>query len=101
MKNNVVNFLKNKECSDMFKKYGIIKVDLFWSYARWEQTKNSDIDILIENNQLIHKLTFRDILKIEKYLKNKLWVPSVDIWTRKSFNKHMLPYIEKELLQII
>mgnify|MGYP001943795435 CR=1 FL=1 len=98
--NDVITYLTSSECTDMFNSYWINKVYLFGSYSRWEQNKKSDIDLLIDTNRWIHKLTLFDLIEIEDFLKNKLWVPSVDIWTRKSLNKHILSYVEKDLIKI-
>ena len=40
----------------VLKKYEIVKAGIFGSYARGEQKKNSDIDILIEFNGSLLKL---------------------------------------------
>ncbi len=46
-KNNIINFLqKNK--TKFFKKYQISNITLFGSYARDENTSDSDVDIAIE-----------------------------------------------------
>lgn len=43
----VLNYLSNNK--EMFyKQFNIIKIGIFGSYARNEQTENSDIDIIIE-----------------------------------------------------
>ena len=97
MNNNVITFLKSKECVDFFKKYWIKKVDLFWSYARWEETKNSDLDLLVSCNEICR---FKDFLIIEDFLIKKLNIKFVDIWEHISINKIIWPYIEKDLLTI-
>lgn len=51
------------------KKRGVKKIGLFGSYARGEQKKNSDIDILVE---LDKKLSLLDLAKIKKALESKL-----------------------------
>jgi predicted nucleotidyltransferase len=37
-----------KKCAKIFKKYGVKKAAVFGSYARGEQKKKSDIDLLVE-----------------------------------------------------
>lgn len=97
---DVITFLKSKEVSDMFDKYGITKAYVFWSYARGEEKKDSDLDLMIENDRNIYPITLFDYMDIEKYFQEKIGVPKVDIGTRRSINKHVMPYIEKDLLQI-
>ena len=97
---DVIKFLKSKEVSEMFDKYAITKVYVFWSYARWEATNDSDLDLMIDWDNNIYKMTLFDYIDIEKYFQEKIWVKKVDIWTKRSINKHIYPYIEKDLLQI-
>ena len=59
-KNEIITFLrKNKPY--LKKHFGVTKIALFGSYAREEQTKKSDIDILIEMK--IHDFDTRYDLK--------------------------------------
>jgi len=99
-KSKVLEYLKSKEVSNMFDKYWIIEAYVFWSYSRWEQTKSSDLDLLIKNDRNKYKMTIVDYVNIEKFLKNKIWVSKVDIWTKKSINKIFMPFIKKDLVKI-
>ncbi len=46
MRNDIEDMKKN--IRKILKKYGIVRAGIFGSFARGEQKKNSDIDILIE-----------------------------------------------------
>jgi uncharacterized protein len=73
-------------------------VYLFGSYARSEQSKDSDIDLLIDFNEdaIIGLIRLSRIkINIEKKLSQK-----VDILTRGSISPHILPFIEKDLIKI-
>lgn len=96
----VLQKLKNIEVKNNLDKYSISHLYLFGSYARWEEKKDSDLDIMIEYNRDKHKLTMFDLVKIESYFKAEIWVNKVDIVTKKSINKHLKPFIEKDLIKI-
>ena len=76
---------------ETLKKNGIKKASIFGSFARGEETKNSDIDILIEAKKGTSLFGFAGI-KIE--LEDKLG-RKVDLITYKSIH----PYLKKRILQ--
>ncbi|MGA2296595.1 MAG: nucleotidyltransferase domain-containing protein [FCB group bacterium] len=83
---------------DYFSTQPVEKVYLFGSYARSQQNKDSDIDLLLEfeSNAKIGLIQFsRMKLDIEKALNNK-----VDILTNKSISPHILPFIQNDLIKI-
>ena len=47
MRKNKINKIK-KPIVDVLKKHGVKKAGIFGSYARGEQKKNSDVDILVQ-----------------------------------------------------
>ena len=72
------------------KKNGIKKAGIFGSYARGEQRKNSDIDILFESPK---KLSLFGLVKLENSLKDKL-KKKIDLVTYKSLS----PLIKERVL---
>jgi hypothetical protein len=57
----------------MLKKHSVSKAGIFGSYARGEEKKKSDIDILIEINKNISLLDFIDLkLKLEEIIGKKI-----------------------------
>lgn len=79
------DFLKNN--------YKIKKIGIFGSYIRKEDTKKSDIDILIELEEN-SKLTLLDIIRLERFL-SKLLNKKVDLLTVDSLS----PYIKDSILK--
>ncbi|MBU0907097.1 MAG: nucleotidyltransferase family protein [Nanoarchaeota archaeon] len=78
------------------KKHGVKKAGIFGSYARGEQNKKSDIDILIEPPKNIG-LGFVSInLELEDKLKRK-----VDLLTYRSINALLKKRILKEEVRIL
>jgi hypothetical protein len=90
----VIQDIKQK-IIEILNKRKVVKAGIFGSYARGEQTKESDIDILIEfDGSLI------DMVKIERELKDKL-KKKVDLLTYNGINAHLKDRILKEEIRII
>jgi len=101
MKKSIIDILKDSNVKAYFKKYWITNLYLFWSYSRWDIKKNSDLDLLIDYDRTIHKITLLDLANLENYLQKKTWIKKVDFVTKNSINKKLAHYIEKDLIQII
>ncbi len=96
-KEEILQYLfKNK---DLYKKkYNIIKLGIFGSFARDEQTENSDIDLIIEmelNTQEIFekKQEFKKILK-QKYKRD------IDLCRERSIKPIFKNYILNEVIYV-
>lgn len=78
------------------KKHNISYVALFGSFARGEETKKSDVDLVVRFSKQIGLFEFSGIkLGLEKKLKRK-----VDLVTEGSINKHVKKYIMEDLTTI-
>jgi len=77
--------------------YKPIKVGVFGSQARSEAAKDSDIDLLINVKQ---PLNLFDLVEIEEELSTLLGI-EIDLVTEQSLNKHLKPYIDKEIKYIL
>lgn len=70
-------------------------MSLFGSYARIEQIRESDIDILVEFSSSVG-FEFVDLaIELEQLLNQR-----VDLVSRKGVKADMLPYIEKDLIYV-
>ena len=67
---------------------------IFGSYARNEQTKESDLDILVNFGETISLL---DIIGLEQELSEKLGI-KVDLLTERAVHLKIKKYIEKDLI---
>lgn len=94
-KNNVLDKIKPK-IIEILKKKGIKKAGIFGSYARGEQEKNSDIDILIEPTKGMGMEFIRLNLELEKELGLK-----VDLVSYNGINPHLKKYILTGEVRII
>jgi len=79
-----------KAVAGVLKKQGIKKAGLFGSYARGEQKKGSDIDILIEPTK---EMTLLDVVRLEMLLK-KILKRKIDLLTYNGIN----PYLKEQIL---
>jgi uncharacterized protein len=86
--------LKNK-IREILKKNGIVRAGVFGSYARGEQRKNSDIDILVEFDDSLLKL-----IKLERELKNEINL-KVDLLTYNGIHPLLKKRILNEEVRII
>ena len=72
-------------------------IGLFGSYARNEETEKSDIDLVFE---LKEKYSLFDLMDLKETLKNKL-DKEVDLVSRKFLNRHLKPFIEKDMVILL
>lgn len=74
----------------------ISKAYLFGSYARNEQTQDSDVDILVDFEK---QANLFDLIGLQQNLSELLKL-KVDLLSSKGVSKFMLPYIEKDKVLI-
>ena len=88
-KENIKNILlKNKE---ILKKYKIKRLGLFGSFLKGTNKKNSDIDLLVEFNEVIDLFEFVHIIRQLK----KIFKAKVDLVTPDALK----PYIKDKILK--
>ncbi len=78
---------------ELREKYGVKKIGIFGSYVRKENTKNSDIDVLVD---IGIQIGFFKFLNLERYLSNLLGI-KVDLVTRNALK----PFIGQRILKEI
>jgi predicted nucleotidyltransferase len=83
------NFLKEK--------FGVKELLLFGSFARGEETLNSDVDLVVEFFPEYE--TFRNYMALKSYLEELLGRP-VDLLVKGGIKEHFLAEIEKEALNV-
>ncbi|MEK6938171.1 MAG: nucleotidyltransferase family protein [Nanoarchaeota archaeon] len=82
----------------LLKQQGVIKAGIFGSYARGDQKKNSDIDILIQVKD--KKFSLFDLVGLELELK-KILRKDVDLLTYNGLNHLIREEVLKEEVRII
>ena len=84
---------------EVLKKNGVKKAGIFGSYARGEQKKDSDIDILIEVKRGV-KFSLLDLIGLELELKKRLR-KKVDLLTYNGIRPYLKDRILSEEVRII
>lgn len=88
--------LTNKEISTInsfLSKAPVTRAFIFGSYARSEETKDSDIDILVELDYSKHfGLGF---IKLKQDIEETL-LRNIDLISTESISPHILPFINKD-----
>jgi predicted nucleotidyltransferase len=72
-------------------------VGIFGSYARNEQQRESDLDILVDFNDSVNLI---ELIGLEQELTELLGI-KVDLVTLKSVNPSLNDYIQKDLIRIV
>jgi len=79
------------------KPYNPSTIGLFGSYARNENHKNSDLDILVDFKQTVNLL---DLIGLEQDLSDLLGI-KVDLVTTQSLHPEIKKYVEKDIQFIL
>lgn len=87
-----------KKVVPILKKNKVVRAGIFGSYAKGEQNKNSDVDILIEFND--PKMSLLGIIALELELK-KLLGKKVDLLTYNGISPYLKDIILNEEVRII
>ena len=74
-------------------KYNPSKIALFGSYARGEETPNSDIDVMVNFNKRISLLEWVGI----EFELSEMVGKKVELISERAINPKLKPYIEKDL----
>lgn len=82
---------KLEDHQDDIKKFGVTSIGLFGSYARGEQTEDSDIDILIHYKK--GEMDFFKLLELEDYLDSIFKKHKIDLVTKNGLSEFIGPYI--------
>ena len=79
-------------------RYGVSNVGLFGSYSRGEQSKRSDIDLLIDFEP--DKENFDNYMAVYDLCENLFKNEKVEIVTKNGLSKHIGPKILNEVLYV-
>ncbi len=98
-KDYIINLIRKENVKDYLNKHGIEHISLFWSYARWDMTDESDIDLLYQKKNNI-KFSLLDRINIINYLSN-IFQKKIDIVNKDSINFRIKDEILKNKIDII
>ena len=83
---------ENKE--DMYRRYEVKEIGVFGSFVRGEQKKRSDLDVLVEFEEVPGLLKF---IELEEYL-TKILGKKVDLVRRRAIRQELRDNILKEVV---
>ena len=79
-------------------RFEVETIGVFGSYVRGEQTKKSDVDILVEFSEDA-EIGFFKFLDLEEFLSRKLGV-KVDLVTKGALKSHIGEHILQEVIMV-
>jgi len=94
----IINLLISSEIKDIFNKLWVEHLYLIWSYSRWENTKNSDIDLMYTKNKNV-RIWGLDFIKNKQLLETKL-NKKIDLVNEKYIYSDIKSFIEKDKILI-
>jgi len=92
----LIYLISNKDL--IYNKFSVIKIGLFGSYARNEQTENSDIDILIEMPSGTENI-FEKRLALKEMISNHFSKP-VDVCHKRAIKSMFREQILKDTIYV-
>ncbi len=78
-------------------KFGVTRIGIFGSFARGEQTRKSDVDILVDFAE--GYATLKNFIGLSDYLED-LFRRKVDLLTEPSLSNLIRPYIEQDVIWV-
>mgnify|MGYP000094326614 FL=1 len=84
-----------KQLKGELRKLGVVKIGLFGSYARGEQSENSDIDILIEFEP--DQENFDNYMSVYDEIEKRFSNEKIEIVTTNGLSPYIGPKILKEV----
>jgi uncharacterized protein len=77
-------------------RFKVETVDIFGSFSRGEQTKNSDLDLLVTYSESVDLLL---VSSLRRYLRRKLHV-KVNVVSKEFLNKHIRNQVLEEAVAV-
>lgn len=94
-RNDILNLLREHKVV-LTKRFGVVDLSLFGSFARDQATEASDVDILVRFDG---PATSKRYFGVQFYLEDLLDRP-VDLVTDKALRAEFRPYVEQEAIHI-
>lgn len=78
-------------------RYGVKRIGIFGSFARSEQTRSSDVDVLVEFAD--GQATFDNFMPLVYFLED-LFSRKVDLLTKGGIDKYIRTRVEREVVWV-
>lgn len=77
-------------------RFKVETIDIFGSYARGDQTEESDLDILVTYSEMVDLLL---VAELRRYLRRKLHI-KVDVISKEYLNRHIRDQVLEEAVPV-
>ena len=91
--NEILSVLETNKAK--ISKFGVKEIGIFGSYARGDQTPQSDIDIIVKFRD--GEKSYKSFINLSFFLE-ELFNKRIDLLTEKSISPFIKPYIDKEVV---
>jgi hypothetical protein len=81
----------------LVEKFGVMEIAIFGSYARGEQSKDSDVDLIVDFKE--GWKTFDNYMDLKFYLE-ELFGKKVDLVIKSAINPRIKPFIIEEAIYV-
>lgn len=95
-KEELMNFIRTHKV-EFLEKYGVLKIGIFGSIARGEQTDTSDIDIAIE--MVPGRKSLHNFLEFRRFLEKRLGAP-IDLGLESTLKPAIKDQVKKEIIYV-
>jgi len=92
--NQIIHILQQHK-EELFKKYPLKSMALFGSYSRGEETKDSDVDVMVELSEPNARAFINLSYELAKIVKRK-----VDLVSKNGVKERYMKAIENDLLYV-
>jgi len=93
---DVIKKIISEHRKELESKYNVKEIGIFGSYVRAQNSKNSDLDVLVEFSKPIGMFKF---LELEEYIQNITGI-KIDLVSKKALKPRIGQNILKELIKI-
>lgn len=87
----------HEQKEELKNRFGVLEIGIFGSYARGEETKESDIDILVVLDERFK--TLDNYVDLKNFLINLLSI-NVDLIIKDAIKPRLKPYILEEIIYV-
>jgi predicted nucleotidyltransferase len=96
MNRNIQVILQERK-NYLVEKFGVMEIAIFGSYARGEQMKDSDVDLIVDFKE--GWKTFDNYMNLKFYLE-ELFGKKVDLVIKSAINPRIKPFIIEEAIYV-
>lgn len=97
-KQQLIKLLKSKKVRQILDNLNIVHLYLVWSYSRWDNKINSDVDLVYERKDNV-RIWWLDFIK-NKLILESIFNKKIDLVNEKYIYKDIKSLVEKDKILI-